>query len=336
MRKKKKKKKSTRKRREKSRQKKSPLKLVKSKKKSDITSLFRPSLADMGVPDGFRPVSIGEALMEYGKELMELEINEDVQDIDEVVLQITSELWNYNTLLEDGKNDEKTKNDIIRQLSSTFVMEEEQTHDFFNKMIDRKNYLFPPEIQTKSPMGMTLYMRKEVQHLITEFNYNKLKFPDKAIQPDEQDKDMIKMINKMDDYISNSADYDKWEDHYFSMEEECTDGYAKWLNEKGIIKDSSFFAFYVENFLNFIYRYDHDDIAILKSVSFFHIEEFFTDYVLRKVMVEPSKYVYCPPALKLFFTFLYEKEYFNNPDQVIEMIDKIEPYFIEILRDRYS
>jgi hypothetical protein len=24
-----------------------------------------------------------------------------------------------------------------------------------------------------------------------------------------------------------------WEDHYFSMEEECTDGYAKWLDEKG-------------------------------------------------------------------------------------------------------
>ena len=334
--KKKKKKKSKGKRREKSRQKKRPLKLVESKQKSDITSLFRPSQSDMGVPDGFRSVSIGEALIEYGKPLTELEINNDVQDIDEVVLQITSELWNYNISLEDGINDEKTKNDIIRQLSSTFVMEEEQPFDFFNKMIDRKNYLFPPEIQPKSPMTMTLFMRKEVQHLITEFNYNKLKFSDKAIQPDEKDKDMIKMINKMDDFISNNADYDEWEDHYFSMEKECTDGYAKWLNEKGLIKDSSYFAFFVENFLNFIYRYDHDDIAILKSVSFFHLEEFFTDYVLRKIMVEPNKYVYCPPALKLFFTFLYEKGYFNNPDQVIEMIDKVEPYFIKILRDRYS
>lgn len=274
--------------------------------------------------------------MEYGKPLTELEINNDVQDIDEVVLQITSEFWNYNISLEDGKNDEKTKNDIIRQLSSTFMMKEEQSIDFFNKMIDRKKHLFPPEIQPKSPMTMTLFMRKEVQHLITEFNYEKLKFSDEPIHPDEKDKDMIKMINKMDDYISNGADYDEWEDHYFSMEEGCTDRYTQWLDDKGLSGHSSDFAFYVENFLNFIYRYDHDDIAILKSVLFIHLEEFFTDYVLRKIMVEPNEYIYCPPAVKLFFTFLYEKGYFNNPDRVIEMIDKVEPYFIKILRDKYS
>ncbi len=331
-----KKKKATRKRREKSRQKKNQLKLVKSKKKPDIKLLSRPSYVDMGVPDGFRPVSIGQALMEYGKPLTELDINNDVQDIDEVILQIATEFWNYNISLDDGKKDEKTKDDIIKLLSSTFAMIEEQAVDFFNKMVDRRNYLFPPEIQPKSPMTMTIFMRKEVQHLITEFSYNKLKFSDDLIQPDEKDKDMIKMINKMDDYISNGEDYDEWEDHYFSMEEECTDGYAKWLNDKGLSEYSSDFPFYVENFLNFIYRYDHDDIALLKSVSFIHLEEFFTDYVLRKVIVEPNEYVYCPPALKLFFTFLYEKGYFNNPERIIEMIDKIEPYFIEILRKRFS
>jgi hypothetical protein len=41
----------------------------------------------MEAPDGFRSVSIGGALMEYGKPLTELEINNDVQDIDEMVLQ---------------------------------------------------------------------------------------------------------------------------------------------------------------------------------------------------------------------------------------------------------
>ena len=66
-----------------------------------------------------------------------------------MVLQITSDLWNYNISLADRENDKKTKNDIIRQLSSTFVMEEDQTVGFFNKMIDRKNYLFPPEIQPR-------------------------------------------------------------------------------------------------------------------------------------------------------------------------------------------
>jgi hypothetical protein len=39
-----------------------------------------------------------------------------------------------------------------------------------------------------------------------------------------------------------------------------------------------------------------------------------------------------PPALKLFYRFLHEKGYLNNPDKIIGRIDKIESYFIEAMR----
>ncbi|MBW2054219.1 MAG: hypothetical protein JRF62_10610 [Deltaproteobacteria bacterium] len=64
--------------------------------------------------------------------------------------------------------------------------------------------------------------------------------------------------------------------------------------------------------------------------------EFFEDFLLRKMMVEPMEYVYGPPALKLFYRFLHEKGYLDNPEDMIRKIDKLEPYFIEVLRKQFS
>jgi len=54
------------------------------------------------------------------------------------------------------------------------------------------------------------------------------------------------------------------------------------------------------------------------------------------MMVEPMEYVYGPPALKLFYRFLHEKGYLDNPEDMIRKIDKLEPYFIEVLRKQFS
>ena len=57
---------------------------------------------------------------------------------------------------------------------------------------------------------------------------------------------------------------------------------------------------------------------------------------IRKVMIEPHEYADWPPALKLFYMFLAEKGYIKDPERITEMIDEIEPHFIEILRNRFS
>jgi hypothetical protein len=52
--------------------------------------------------------------------------------------------------------------------------------------------------------------------------------------------------------------------------------------------------------------------------------------------MEPQEHVEWLPGLKLFYNFLYEKEYLNALDSIIEVIDDFEPRFIEALRNRFS
>ena len=64
--------------------------------------------------------------------------------------------------------------------------------------------------------------------------------------------------------------------------------------------------------------------------------EFFEDFLIRKMMVEPAQYILWPPALKFFYLFLHEKGYLNKSDKIIGQIDKIEPYFIKVLKHQFS
>ena len=80
----------------------------------------------------------------------------------------------------------------------------------------------------------------------------------------------------------------------------------------------------------------HSDNINLKTVSSIYIEEFFIDHLLRKVLVEPHEYTEWPPALKLFYNFLYEIGYLERLEKIIKLLDGIEPNFIGVLRKRYS
>lgn len=293
----------------------------------------RPSFAEMEAPDGFLPISIAHAMMEYAKPLMELSESDDIKDQNSV-LQVAMILWNYTSMLEDDNDSKEMKTKIIDSIKSTFGMNDKKTTELFKKMLERKNYLFPAEIQQKP--SMTLFMRKEVSNLITTFNYNKLDMLDKTIPPDTKDKALVKAIIKMDEFMIDEADYDDWEKHYFSMEEECADRFNKWLNDKGLAEYSEDFPYWTQTYLNFIYNYMHDDLVLLKGVPPIYLEEFFADYVLRKIMVEPHEYAQFIPAIKTFYTFLHEKGYIDNPKPMIELLDIVEPMFIGILRKRFG
>jgi hypothetical protein len=58
------------------------------------------------------------------------------------------------------------------------------------------------------------------------------------------------------------------------------------------------------------------------------------DWLMRKVMVKPPKYTQWPPALRLFYRFLYEKGYLDNPEPIIAGLRAIEPEFIALVKRR--
>ena len=64
------------------------------------------------------------------------------------------------------------------------------------------------------------------------------------------------------------------------------------------------------------------------------LEEFFMDWLMRKVMVKPPEYTQWPPALRLFYRFLSEKGYLDDPEPIIAGLYAIEPEFIAMVKQR--
>lgn len=309
-------------------------KKIKDKKKN-VQFREQPSIIDMDMnaPEGFRSVSFSQALIEFGEPIMELSEEAEVEDMNES-LQMVMNIWNYALSLERGDAKGESKAAIAGMLRVKFGMTGPEANDFIDSMVERKEYLFPSGVQPDNHRFM--FIRKEGSHKIEKFDYDELALSENPIPPDSEDTEMVDMIKKMDKYILKGTEYDEWEDHFLEMSDKCEERYANWLEEKGVSENFvNQFTFQVNPYRDFIYRYMHDTIVTLKNVDRPILEEFLFDYLLRKVMVKPEKYPLCPPALKGFYQFLEEKNYLEDAEPFMELIDQIEPYFIDTVKDRY-
>lgn len=298
----------------------------------NVHYLAKPAISEIDAPPGFRAVSMNQGMIEYAKPIMNFIEKGVVKDPNDA-FQLALPLWNFSLSQKDGETTFERKN-IIKQIGKTLKLNAQESAEFFDMMIQRKEYLVPEEIQPGNPM--TMFVRQEEHYLISEFNYDTLNMSEEPCLPDKEDEKLIQLINQMDNYIAEGVEYGEWEDHYFSMEEKCKERFEKWLIFKGVKEYSENFLFHIETYLNFVYRYMHEDDIYLKTVSSIYIEEFFMDYILRKMAVEPHVYVKGLPALKLFYVFLNEIDYLKTPEKIIKLLDGIEPHFIAVLRKRYS
>jgi hypothetical protein len=188
-------------------QKKRHLKLVKEKHKEEADVYFPQTepMADIKVPDGFRAVSMSQALMEFGKPLMK-DADQDIKNLNEI-LNITGAIWNYVISLEKelvaGEREDLRKS-IISNMKSAFKIDDNEAGELFQEMIERRRHLFPEAMQPKGSRMM--FMRKELSHLIAPFNYDRLSYSMETIPPDEQDRSAIEKIKRMDRYIADGAE----------------------------------------------------------------------------------------------------------------------------------
>jgi hypothetical protein len=305
----------------------------KSRLGPDSHIFYRPGLSDMGAPEGFRSISMAQALMEYAKPLMEY--MRDEEDSMNDVLQVSMMLWNYSLALKREGENKKIEKEILEALKNTCNLDKTKAQSLFTKMIERQSYLFPEEMQPES-RGLFMFIRKEERHHIKPFDYNQLVLSDTIIPPDQKDRDFINMIKRLDSYVQDEAEYEMYEDLLISLKDDCPGLFEKWLIAKGFKGDASEFSFCPNIYFDFIYGYMHEDIVFLNAVPDVYLAEFFEDFLLRKVMAEPNEYVNWPPALKLLYQFLYEKEYLDNYKNIIKKIDRLEPSFIEVLKKQFS
>ena len=180
---------------------------------------------------------------------------------------------------------------------------------------------------------MTMFMRKEVEYLITPFEESQLHLSDEIIPPNDDDDTFVKALEELDARIDFGEEYGDWESDFFEIKDLCCERYDHWLQAKGVPETlSDQFSACIEPYLNFIYQYDAGDLLnVLPST----IEEFFMDWLMRKVMVKPPEYTQWPPALRLFYRFLSEKGYLdNNLEPILKGLYAIEPAFIALVKQR--
>lgn len=307
---------------------------VTERTRSAFQPVEMPAVADIDVPDGFRAVTTTQAIMEYGQPVMDL-VEEGNTDGLNAAMNLVMQIWNYTLMLEEGKHDEELAGDITKQFSSLFKMSREDVLEFMDVMVERKKFLLPPDIQPK--FTRYSFIRKEVSHIIPQFDYVSNALSDEQMPPDDDDRKLIDMIHQMDRNITEKVGYSAYEKFCMDMEQECRKQYEKWLKEKGLDEElSGELSWNIELFLTFVYRYMHEDVVTLEYIPPDCFAEFFMDYVLRKVVAKPHEYVRFMPSVKYFYRFLSEKGYeVRLYDETLNFIDVIEMHFLKRLREQF-
>jgi hypothetical protein len=280
------------------------------------------------VPQGFRPLSMTQAMLEYAAPLMAYAEDGTVQDPNDA-LQIGVQLWNF-TLPKVPVPQKPSRTAIVDTIQTILQLDRQEAEAFFDRMIARKAYLFPDEMQ---PAGsMTMFMRKEVEYLITPFEESQLHLSDEIIPPNGDDDTFLHALEQLDARIDFGEDYGDWEADFFAMQDLCCARYHHWLRAKGVPETlSQQFACCLEPYLSFIYQYDAGSVLdVLPSA----LEEFFMEWLMRKVLVKPPEHTQWPPALRLFYRFLSEKGYLDDPEPIIAGLYAIEPAFIAMVKRR--
>jgi len=299
----------------------------------DVEFMDAPPLSEIEPPPGFRVISYSQAMMEYSGPVLETSESQDINELNER-MQIAMTLWNYSIAGELVSGPRPQEKEIIHSIAKILKLSNQEAAEFFKKMVERKSFLFPEELQQRGFPFMV--MRKEMSHLIAPFDLQRINLSDKPIAPDHEDKKFINNIIKLDSFIMRRADYDEYEDLFTSVREGATEVFDKWLIAKGVEESREELVWFPDTLCNFVYGYVHEDAFVLKSIPPGYLAVFFSDFVLRKVVTEPHMYTYIPASIKLFYKFLWEKKYLDNPVPVISVIDEIEPHFIEILRERFG
>ena len=186
------------------------LKLVKSANASkDVLSLSGLSAQNIEPPDGFRVVSITQALMEYSGPLVET-VNDrtNMKEVNEI-FGVAAAIWDYTSGDKSRHVNKKSKTEILALIEHRLGFYFGQANKFFSMMVERKNFLFPSEIQ---PLDETImFIRHDVRCLAKRFDREDLNLSPETIHPTADDLKVIHNINRLDQYVIRSADYDEYE-----------------------------------------------------------------------------------------------------------------------------
>lgn len=288
-------------------------------------------------PAGFRAVRMGEAMMEFAKAMIKHPDIKGLESLEETI-GLAMPLWNYAIATEQGNVNASMRSTCCEVLQLACTINQQEAEELIDKMVILKNEMFPPDVQ---PQGSPImFMRKGVRHIIAPFNYDRLILNDEVLPETEDGRRLLDLLADLDRVKLDSADdgdYESWQEKYHAMKNQCGITFKAWLDGKGVTDElNEEFVYLATFFVNFVYQYSHDDTGILRNTDDLFFEDFFYDFVLRKVMMEPNEHVNWIPALRLFFIFLAEKGYIDDASHYVIPLDTFEEPFLQLLRKEYG
>ncbi len=268
----------------------------------------RPGISEMGAPEGFRAIGMAQAMMEYAKPLHEYYAKREPQSMDDLNnrMKLSMLLWNHALDVEKGEALSAAKSEVVKVLSEAFGLDRDVAEALRIRMVERRIWLFPENVQHEVRTSPIMIIRKETRAEIKPFPYDRLRHTSDEVPPDAEDRELIENIKKLDRFMEEEADYGAFEKLLTKTKDEAEKCYRKWLADRGFPEDFLGLSGCLHIYFDFVYGYTHDHVVTMKTVTFNYLTEFFEDFLIRKVYGDPQDYVEWPPAIKLFYLFLKE------------------------------
>jgi hypothetical protein len=297
----------------------------------------RPGISEMGAPEGFRAIGMAQAMMEYAKPLDEY-YGMEPQNIDDLNsrMKLSMLLWNHALDEEKGEERSAQKSEVVKALSDAFGMNREDAEALRVRMVARRSWLFPEDVQPEERTSPVMIMRKESRAEIEPFAYDRLRPTNEEVPADAADRALIEKIKKLDRFMENEADYDEFEKLLTETKGEAEKRYKHWLTERGFPVEFVGLSGCIFVYFDFVYGYMHDHVVTMKTITLNYLTEFFEDFLIRKVYGDPQEYVEWPPAIKLFYLFLKDKGYMEDIDSITSMINALELSLMNVLKKQFA
>jgi len=307
------------------------------RRQPEVTVRSRPGISEMGAPEGFRAIGMAQAMMEYVKPLNEY-YGKEPKDIDDLNsrMKLSMMLWNHALDQEKGEERSVRKKDVVKALSDAFGLNSEAAEALRVKMVERRGWLFPEEVQPEERTSPIMIMRKESLAEIKPFAYDRLRSENDEAPAGPEDRALIENIRKLDRFMEYEADYGEYEKLLTETKKKAEKQYEKWLADRGFPAEFHDLAECIDIYFDFVYGYMHDHVVTLKTITLSYLTEFFEDFLIRKVYGPPQEYLDWPPALKLFHQCLKDKGYMEDIASITSMINSIETRYIGLLRKQFA
>lgn len=308
-----------------------------ARRKPIVQVVPRPGISEMGAPEGFRAIGMAQAMMEFAKPLQE-HLGKSPQSMDDLnkLMKLSMLLWNHALDEEKGEGRSARKSEVIEALSDAFGMSGEDAEALRVRMVARRTWLFPDDVQPAERTSPVMIMRKETLADIKPFNYDRLQHTRDEIPPTDKDRALIDKIKQLDRFMEEEADYGEYEKLLTETKDEAEKRFKLWLADRGFPAENHGLSGCLHIYFDFVYGYMHDHVVTLRTITLNYLTELFEDFLIRKVYGDPREYVEWPPAIKLFYLFLKDKGYMESIDSITSMINAMELRLMSVLKKQFG